>query len=94
MSPGERRLGRIVPPPGWGLLSRTGQLALVVAHYRACIYNRRVSTGLCVWVRRDSVETPIRIRDTHMARLSAADGVPEDLLFHGFRSGASLRESD
>jgi len=33
---------------------------------------------LCVCVRRDRVETRIRVRDAHMARLRAVDGVPED----------------
>ena len=31
---------------------------------------------ICVW--RDGVETRIRVRDTHVARLRAVDGVPED----------------
>jgi len=33
---------------------------------------------LCVCVRRDRVETGIRVRDAHMARLRAVDGVPEN----------------
>jgi hypothetical protein len=35
MSPSERRLGRIVPPPMSALQSRTSELALVVARYSA-----------------------------------------------------------
>ena len=68
MSPSERRLGRIVPPPMSALQSRTSQLAVVVA--------------------RDSARYRAFVRPSRLPQFARI------FVFHDFRSGASLRDSE